>query len=321
MRHRLEGVALLTLCGCITFSTLADAQDKRTLTENCSVVVIPQAGRPPLTVMAQGTVVDALKVEGEWIQITFEDPRWGRRVGYIADTCVGVVHPKPAGPAASPTPAPAQRPEQSAPAPQPAPAAAPPLKKRSQAPSVSLWGQDAASAYADRMRKMPPLGVAIVFLKHQQMPILLDQVRRHPNVTITSGPDLITAANVEQFAKETDGERQVLADVIRQRGFMKVDGVYDLRRDPRNQCYVPPELRGPITISQADFTVELKDPITLFSMKGVIVESSIAAVPSVEAITPTFFVGEVVNRQVELGWSGEIRCKIGILSRQGASRQ
>src|SRR5712692_7306263 len=110
MRYPLQGVALLTLYSCITLSTPADAQDKRTLTENCSVVVIPEAGRPPLTVMASGTVVDALKVEGQWIQIAFEDPQWGRRVGYIADTCVGVVHPKPAGPAASPTPAPAQRP-------------------------------------------------------------------------------------------------------------------------------------------------------------------------------------------------------------------
>jgi len=103
---------------------------------------------------------------------------------------------------------------------------------------------------------------------------------------------------------------------------MKVDGVYDLRKDPRNQCFVPPELRGPITISQTDFTVEFKDPITLFSMKGVIVESSIAAAPSNEDITATFFVGEVANRQVELGRSGAgISGKIGILSRQGAARQ
>jgi hypothetical protein len=186
----------------------------------------------------------------------------------------------------------------------------------------TVWGQDAARAYADRMRKMPPRGVAITFLKHQQMPFLLDQVRRRPNTTITAGPDLITSANVEQYAKRLDGERQVLSDVIRRRGFMKVDGVYDLRKDPGSECNVPRELRGPIMISQTDFTVELKDPSNLLSMKGVIVESSIAAAPSDEAITATFFVGEVVNRQVELGRSGAgISCKIGILSPQGAARQ
>jgi len=119
-----------------------------------------------------------------------------------------------------------------------------------------------------------------------------------------------------------DRERQILADLIRQRGFTNVAGVYELEKDSRNACHIAPELRGPITIAQDTFSVELNDPANLLALKGVIVESAMAAARSEEAITATFFVGDIANRQIELGMAGAgISCKIGRLLRHGTQPQ
>jgi hypothetical protein len=47
-------------------------------------VFVTAREQTPLTVLAKGTVVRLRGVEGDWYQIEFDDPRWGRRVGFVA---------------------------------------------------------------------------------------------------------------------------------------------------------------------------------------------------------------------------------------------
>ncbi len=45
--------------------------------------VLPDAKRQPLTTFARGTVLTVISAQGDWIQIEFQDPWLGRRVGYV----------------------------------------------------------------------------------------------------------------------------------------------------------------------------------------------------------------------------------------------
>jgi hypothetical protein len=177
--------------------------------------------------------------------------------------------------------------------------------------------QEAERDFAERAEKAQARAVAILLLEAGQRTVLLDTVRRHPNTTIRIGRDTVTGANVEEYARRSERERQVLSDVIRQRGFMNVAGVYDLRRDLKNECKMPSQVVGPVTITQDDFIVELEDPANLLTAKGIIVESSMAAESSQGMVGDVFLVGEVANGQVEIGIAGGgIQCRIGILSKQ-----
>jgi hypothetical protein len=75
---------LLTIC-LLTFAAPALAQQPThvTLTEDVPIFVRPDPNRQPLRMGRQGSNVRVLLEEGDWYQIEFEDPQWGRRVGYI----------------------------------------------------------------------------------------------------------------------------------------------------------------------------------------------------------------------------------------------
>jgi hypothetical protein len=53
------------------------------VTEARPVFLVADSSRTPLRVLAAGTPLRILKTEGDWLQVEFDDPNWGRRVGYI----------------------------------------------------------------------------------------------------------------------------------------------------------------------------------------------------------------------------------------------
>lgn len=54
----------------------------------------PNATRQPLRVAKEGSVLRLLEDSGEWCQVEFQDPQFGRRVGYIQSKFVRISDPK-----------------------------------------------------------------------------------------------------------------------------------------------------------------------------------------------------------------------------------
>lgn len=50
---------------------------------DAGVFVAPDGRREPLRILRAGTQVQVMREEGDWLLVQFDDPRWGRRTGYI----------------------------------------------------------------------------------------------------------------------------------------------------------------------------------------------------------------------------------------------
>jgi hypothetical protein len=50
---------------------------------NAPLFVVPDASREPLRVAAAGSVLQVIDVQGEWVNVEFQDPQYGRRVGWL----------------------------------------------------------------------------------------------------------------------------------------------------------------------------------------------------------------------------------------------
>lgn len=61
----------------------AEADDTATVITAAPIYVQPTTVREPIRVAREGSVLQLLGQEGEWCNIAFQDPQYGRRVGYI----------------------------------------------------------------------------------------------------------------------------------------------------------------------------------------------------------------------------------------------
>ena len=78
----------------ITSSTI-NAQAIATATVTTAAPVYLQPGaQTPLRVAAVGTVLKVLKEEGEWTEVEFNDPQYGRRVGWLQAKFIRVARPE-----------------------------------------------------------------------------------------------------------------------------------------------------------------------------------------------------------------------------------
>lgn len=77
----------------LTPSTTVHAQaaiDRAIVVESAPITLLPDASRAPLRVAAKGTNLVILTDEGDWIQVRFQDPQFGPRVGYIQKKFVSI---------------------------------------------------------------------------------------------------------------------------------------------------------------------------------------------------------------------------------------
>ena len=67
----------------------------------------------PLRVAAVGTSLNVLKEDGEWAQVEFNDPQWGRRIGWVQTKLIRITRPElqPMDLSVRDVAPPAQRPE------------------------------------------------------------------------------------------------------------------------------------------------------------------------------------------------------------------
>jgi hypothetical protein len=56
---------------------------RASVTTDAPLFVRPDANLTPLRVARAGTVINVLSSEGDWYQVEFQDPQYGRRVGFI----------------------------------------------------------------------------------------------------------------------------------------------------------------------------------------------------------------------------------------------
>jgi hypothetical protein len=63
------------------------------LAANTPVFLEPDRTRTPLRVLERGTKLEFLDAEGAWYYVTFEDPQWGTRYGYLEGRFVQPVPP------------------------------------------------------------------------------------------------------------------------------------------------------------------------------------------------------------------------------------
>ena len=79
-------VVLVTAMSVALHAAAAVAQSVSTrgsVTQAAPIYLLPDRGHQPLRTMAEGTLVDVLTREGDWIQVRFRDPEFGPRVGFI----------------------------------------------------------------------------------------------------------------------------------------------------------------------------------------------------------------------------------------------
>ena len=65
--------------------------------DGAPVLLLPDPSRPPLTKLAAGTAVRVIGTEGEWLNIEFQDDRFGPRVGYVLKAHVKIAEQTAAG--------------------------------------------------------------------------------------------------------------------------------------------------------------------------------------------------------------------------------
>ncbi len=80
---RALAVAIFLTALAIASPARAQSGDTAVAAVNTPVFVAPDASKTPLRVASAGTSFVVLEEAGEWTKVQFQDPQWGRRVGYV----------------------------------------------------------------------------------------------------------------------------------------------------------------------------------------------------------------------------------------------
>ena len=81
---RALAVAILLTALAVASPARAQSADTAVAAVNTPVFIAPDATKTPLRVASAGTTFVVLEDAGEWTKVQFQDPQWGRRVGYVA---------------------------------------------------------------------------------------------------------------------------------------------------------------------------------------------------------------------------------------------
>lgn len=96
---RLHFVVASVLAICL-FASAANAQQPRAeearaiVTSVAPIYIYPDATRQPLRTAAVNTTLKLIEEQGEWLRVEFQDPQYGRRVGWVESRNVRVVRPE-----------------------------------------------------------------------------------------------------------------------------------------------------------------------------------------------------------------------------------
>ena len=77
-----------------------------TVLENAPIFVVPDSSRTPLRVAAVGTTLEVLGLQGSWVNVRFNDPQFGPRVGFVEARLIRLPPPPSARPTSVSVPSP-----------------------------------------------------------------------------------------------------------------------------------------------------------------------------------------------------------------------
>jgi len=83
----------LLITFCLALLPAAAAAQTATVLSNAPIYVTPVVTQTPLRVAAPGTTLQVLADQDEWTKIAYNDPQWGRRIGWIQKKDVRVTDP------------------------------------------------------------------------------------------------------------------------------------------------------------------------------------------------------------------------------------
>jgi hypothetical protein len=66
------------------------AAQTATVLANAPIYVTPVVTQSPLRVAAAGTTLQVLDDQGEWAKIAYNDPQWGRRIGWVQRSTIKI---------------------------------------------------------------------------------------------------------------------------------------------------------------------------------------------------------------------------------------
>ena len=64
-------------------TAVRSANDIAVVRTSAPIFVVPDASREPLRMAKEGSALRLLEQEGGWCKVEFEDPQYGRRIGYV----------------------------------------------------------------------------------------------------------------------------------------------------------------------------------------------------------------------------------------------
>lgn len=70
------------------------ARQTATVNSNAPIYIAAAVSPTPLRVAAPGTILRVVGEQGDWLQVEFNDPQWGPRVGWIQRSLVRVTSPE-----------------------------------------------------------------------------------------------------------------------------------------------------------------------------------------------------------------------------------
>ena len=100
MTHKDFRVAVLLavlLLGAAGAAAQAPQYGPGEIVQTAPLYLYADASKPPLEALAAGTRVTVLEIEGDWLLIEFQHPRWGVRQGYVKANFVRPLSPRGAG--------------------------------------------------------------------------------------------------------------------------------------------------------------------------------------------------------------------------------
>lgn len=169
--------------------------------------------------------------------------------------------------------------------------------------------------YRKVARGLDPISLAQLFVVQDELFAPFDTLQQESSTH--AGSEKVTQADAGGAANRFTRRKQLLIDEMSRRGSRNIAGTYDVQRDTKNECGLPPDALGPVTVIQDGNILELKGDDPLVG-HGVIVDTVVVIKPGDRGrTTPRRLLGTVMNDNIEIALSdGSSSCKIGILAKR-----
>jgi hypothetical protein len=97
-------ISVFVAASAVAVPSVVLAQERGQVIKAAPIFVAPDANRTPLTVAKVGTRLTVVSVEKEWYLVEWQDPQWGRRVGFVRAEFVLLDRQRAQEPKAAPVP-------------------------------------------------------------------------------------------------------------------------------------------------------------------------------------------------------------------------